>query len=106
MGNRKADAVIRAVQPHLGQPDGVEDVILTEDGGLPGRFRRAVIYPVASTVGTGAMTWRLRLEKFPEHNNAGAHGWYGGRVVWNADSANRDEVEAQGREFVEFGWHQ
>lgn len=53
--------------------------------------RRAVVYRVARS---SPEVWRIRVEKFPEHVNAGQHGWFGGRVLWGHDRTVREDAEA------------
>lgn len=73
-------------------------------------WRRAFVYPIAGGPRPGsaeenrAPVWRLSIEKHPEHGDTSQGGfWYGGRVIWNADSADRDAVELLARRWVADG---
>lgn len=55
--------------------------------------RRAVVYEVATTPGL----YRLRIEQSPDDHMPG------GRVIWDADSNDLQEVLRKGREWVDDG---
>lgn len=72
---------------------GYDESVFVEDG-HGADFRRAVVYRVRYTPEGEPAVWRVRAEKFPEHVNAGPHGWFGGRVLWDRDRAVREDAEA------------
>lgn len=48
------------------------------------RQRGAEVYLCVGT----PRTWRIRVEKYPEHTEAGT-GWFGGRVLWGHDQESK-----------------
>lgn len=72
---------------------GYDDSAFVE-AGFGATFRRAVVYRVRYTPEGEPAVWRIRAERFPEHVNAGPHGWFGGRVLWGHDQEAREAAEA------------
>jgi hypothetical protein len=71
---------------------GYDDSVFIQEGAGT-EFRRAVVYRVRHIPDSKPAVWRIRVEKFPEHVNAGLHGWFGGRVLWDHDQAVRENAE-------------